>query len=244
MLKIKDSPLSRFQNDEHYNFHTDVNGLITYFTAASLLIEAEYATYSPLLEDEGEALNFVRKSSYSVALSESDKVRDNTIYGMDDAISSGLKHFDAAIRAASGRLKILRDVSGDIARKAYNKETADIIKLLSDLKGLYAADVTTTKLGDWVTELEKNNNDFVDIQKNRYDEAGEKTRLRMKEVRIDIDQAYKTLVGKINALIIVNGEAPYIEFVNKLNLRIEAYTNNLAIYKGKTKTSVPAEEVK
>lgn len=244
MLKIKDSPLSRFQNDEHYNFHTDVNGLITYFTAASLLIVAEYATYSPLLEDEGDALNFVRKSSYSLALSESDKVRDNTIYGMDDAISSGLKHFDAAVRAASGRLKILRDSSGDIARKAYNKETGDIIKLIADLKGAYAADVATAKISDWATELESNNNDFVGVQKTRYDEAGEKTRLRMKEVRIDVDEAYRAMVDKINALIIVNGEAPYVDFVKKLNLRIEAYTNNLAIYKGRAKTTAPAEEVK
>ena len=243
MLKIKDSPLSRFQNDEHYNFHTDVNGLIIYFTAASLLIVAEYAAYSPLLEDEGDALNFVRKSSYSQALSESDKVRDNTIYGMDDAIKSGLKHFDAAIRAASSRLKILRDASGDIARKAYNKETADIIKLLADLKGPYAADVVTAKIGDWATELERNNNDFVDLQKTRYDETGEKTFLRMKEVRIDVDKSYRTMVDKINALIIVNGEAPYIDFVNKLNLRIDAYINNLAIYKGRMKTQV-SEEVK
>lgn len=56
-----------------------------------------------------------------------------------------------------------------------------------------------------------------------------------------MDEAYRTLVNKINALIIVNGEAPYVDFVNKLNQRIEAYTNNLSIYKGKAKTTAPAE---
>jgi len=244
MLKIADCPLSRFQNDEHYNFQTDANGLIQYFTAAALSIETEYAVYSPLLENEGDALNFVRKSSYSDLISASDKVRDNTIYGLDDAINSGLRHFDKTIRAASNRLKILRDASGNIARKAYNKETADIIKLLADLKGTYAADVTTVNIGDWVTELESNNNDFVSLQNTRYDEAGEKTSLRMKEVRIEVDAAYNVIVDKINALIIVNGEAPYVDFVNKLNLRIEAYINNLAIYKGRTKPQGTTEEVK
>jgi hypothetical protein len=244
MLKIADCPLSRYQNDEHYNFHTDVNGLITYFTAASLLIVAEYATYSPLLEDEGVALNIVRKSSYSQALSESDKVRDNTIFGMDEAISSGLRHFNAEIREAAKRLKILRDSSGNIARKAYSKESGDVIKLLADLRGPHATDVTAARIGEWVDELEVDQNNFVATQNHRYDEAGEKTRLRMKEVRIEVDEAYRTLVNKINALIIVNGEAPYVDFVNKLNLRIEAYTNNLAIYKGRSKTTVPAEEVK
>jgi len=43
-------------------------------------------------------------------------------------------------------------------------------------------------------------------------------------------------------LIIVNGEAPYVDFVNKLNQRIDEYINNLAIYKGRTKTTDPAPE--
>jgi hypothetical protein len=244
MLKIEDSPLSRYQNDEHYNFHTDVNGLITYFTAASLLITAEYATYASLLKDEGDALNFVRKSSYSTAVAQVDTVRDNTIAGMDDAISSGLKHFNAEIREAAKRLKILRDSSGNIARKAYSKESGDIVKLLADLRGLYATDVAVARIGEWVDELEIDQNNFVATQNHRFDEAGEKTRLRMKEVRIDVDEAYRTLVNKINALIIVNGETPYVEFVNKLNQRIEAYTTNLSIYKGRAKTTTPAEEAK
>ncbi|HJV77162.1 MAG TPA: DUF6261 family protein, partial [Paludibacter sp.] len=126
--------MSRYQNDEHYNFHTDVNVLITYFTAVSLLIAAEYATYASLIKDEEDALNFVRKNSYSTSVAQADTVRDNTIAGMDDAISSGLKHFNVEIREAAKRLKILRDSSGDIARKAYSKESGDVIKLLADLR--------------------------------------------------------------------------------------------------------------
>ena len=231
MLKIEDSPLSRYQNDEHYNFHTDVNGLITYFTAASLLIAAEYATYASLIKDEEDALNFVRKNSYSTSVAQADTVRDNTIAGMDDAICSGLKHFNMEIRKAAKRLRILRDSSGDIARKAYSKESGDVIKLLADLRDPYATDVTAARIGEWVDELEVDQTNFIVTQNHRYDEAGEKTRLRMKEVRIDVDEAYRTLATKINALIIVNGEAPYVDFVNKLNQRIEAYTNNLSFIK-------------
>jgi hypothetical protein len=243
MLEIVDSPLSRYLNDEHYNFHTEVNSLITYFTAKNLLIETEYANYYPLLSNENEALNFVRKSSYSTLVAQADIVRDNTIDGMDDAIKSGMKHFNAEVSEAAKRLKILRDSSGDITRKAYNKESGDIVKLLSDLKGQYAGDVTAARIDDWVDELLVDQNNFVATQSHRYDEDGEKTRLRMKEVRIDVDQAYRTMINKINALIIVNGEAPYVDFVSKLNQRIELYTNNLAIYKGK-KSTTPAEEIK
>jgi len=111
------------------------------------------------------------------------------------------------------------------------------------LKGPYAADVATARISDWVVELEANQNNFAATQNQRYDEEGEKTRVRMKKVRVEVDEAYRIMVKKINALMIVNGEAPYVDFGNKLNQRIEAYTNNLAIYKGKI-TSSPVRKVK
>ena len=243
MLKISVCPFSRFQNDEHFMYQTDFNGLITHYTPAALMIDAEYKTYSPLYTDEGEALNYVRKSTISDLLHTSDLVRDNTSDGIDDAIQSGLKHFSPLVREASARLKALRDTTGNITQRSYNKETADIIKLIADLKGPYAADVATLGIEAWVTELEANNNDFKELQKKRYDESDEKTRLRMKKVRIDVDDAHSAIVDKINALIIVNGEAPYVEFVNKLNLRIESYKNNLALYKGKGKTPPTPEKI-
>jgi len=243
MLKISVCPFSRFQNDEHYMYQTEFNGLIVHYTAAALMIAAEYETYFPLYTDEGEALNFVRKSTLSDMIHASDLVRDNTCNGMDDAIKSGLKHFNPEVRAAATRLKVLRDTAGNFTRKSYNKESADIIKLLADLKGPYAADVGTVGIGDWATELEANNNDFMTLQKDRYDEKDEKTRLRIKQVRTEVDDAHNAIIDKINALILVNGEAPYVDFVNKLNLRMEAYTNNLAIYKGKVKATPAPENV-
>jgi hypothetical protein len=73
------------------------------------------------------------------------------------------------------------------------------------------------------------------IEDNRYDEKDGKTHLRMKEVRKEIDTAYRTFTEKINALIIVNGQDPYADFVNKLNLHIDSYTTNLALSNGKGK---------
>jgi hypothetical protein len=102
------------------------------------------------------------------------------------------------------------------------------------LNGPYAADAKTAKIDDWVTELDANQTEFVKTQNHRYDELGEKTRLRMKEVRVEVDGAYRTMVEKINALIIVNGEAPYVDFVNKLNQRIDEYTKKL--FKKKSKS--------
>jgi len=64
----------------------------------------------------------------------------------------------------------------------------------------------------------------------------------MKKVRVVVDAAYNKIVKRINALIIVNGEAPYAEFVKELNVRIGRAQDSIALSKGKA-TKTPDTEV-
>ncbi|MDP4271695.1 MAG: DUF6261 family protein [Bacteroidota bacterium] len=249
MEQIKDFSLHSLQNEEHYKFQCDFDGLVQLYTPATLRIEAAYNLYKPVFEGEGEALNLVRKSSYTQSLSDADGVRDTTVDGLEDAIKSGLKHFNPAVREAANRLKILLDSHGDIVRKSYDKETADITKLISELRGNYAADVATLGITDWVNELERNNNNFVEVQNSRYDEQGNKTRLRMKSVRKEVDAAYNTIIKRINSMILLKDDLgidfDFGPFVSKLNQRIDNYVNNMARRSGRNQTSdEPSEDGK
>jgi hypothetical protein len=93
-MKIKSISLTAFQNEEHYKFYTDVNGLISLLSVESLPIGDEVATFKKLYTDEGEALNFVRKSTYSKKLDLADLKCNETLDGMEHAIISGLKHYN------------------------------------------------------------------------------------------------------------------------------------------------------
>lgn len=57
----------------------------------------------------------------------------------------------------------------------------------------------------------------------------------MKEVRVEVDEAYRDIVKRINALIIVDGAGPYEAFTNEQNTRIEKYTNIIKQREGKNK---------
>jgi len=234
-MKIKSISLTSFHNEEHYKFQTDVNGLISFFTAASLLIVAEYVSFQKLYVDEGEALNFVRRSNYTAQLHLIDLKCNETLEGMKEAIGSGLKHYNPAVKEAAAHLKLLWDAAGNITTKTQKDKSGAIIKLIKDLKGPYAADVATLGIDGWVTELETDLTAHDAVEDSQYDEADGKTHLRMKHVRTEIDGIYRTITERINALIIVNGEAPYVDFDNKLNLRIDSYTSNLALRNGKGK---------
>lgn len=55
----------------------------------------------------------------------------------------------------------------------------------------------------------------------------------MKQVRYDVDTAYRAIVDRINALIVINGESAYKNFVIEMNLRISKYKNLIAQRKGR-----------
>lgn len=44
-MEIKVFSITNLRNEEHYQFHTECNGLFTKHTAVALGIEALYATY-------------------------------------------------------------------------------------------------------------------------------------------------------------------------------------------------------
>jgi hypothetical protein len=74
---------------------------------------------------------------------------------------------------------------------------------------------------------------FDTLKKARYTQEAEKTQLRMKNVRLLVDGAYRTIVDRVDALVIVNGLDSYESFINELNERIEAYNLMLAQRQGR-----------
>jgi hypothetical protein len=227
-MKIARINLSSLRNEEHFQFQTEFKNEINLFGAKNLNIETAFATYLPLYEQEEKALQLIRKSAATDQLIEVDKERDDIYRGLADAIKSALKHFDPNKRAAASRLKVLFDQYGNVARKPYDEETAAINKIMVEAKGAYAADITTLAISDWFTMLETKNNAFDTIMKSRYSEEAGKTELRMNQVRLEVDAAYREIMDRIDALILINGTRGYENFTREHNARVEKFSNTLA----------------
>ena len=113
--------------------------------------------------------------------------------------------------------------------------------MIGDLRTKVAAEIVTLAIVDWIDELERQNNVYIALQATRNSEEANRTELRMKQVRVDVDAAYNKIVKRINALIVVNGEAPYAEFVKELNARIGRAQDSIAISRA-SKAKAPAPE--
>lgn len=221
------------RNGEHYQFFSSLDKLIVKTGVAVLGIDALYPEFKPLLEDETEAFNVVKESAVTDELADSDAYRDSTFRGLVNAVKSNLTHFNPDVKKASLNLMPVFNLLGNITKETYIEETADIRDFCKKLLGEFLADTTAAGLKEWVIQLQKDNDNFEELQNTRFTEASVKTQLRMKQVRKQIDTVYQQIVKRINALIIVNGEAAYKDFVNELNERIASYNLTLSVRKGR-----------
>jgi len=233
-MEIQKFDLHSQRNAGHYQFQTDFNSTVIKYTPQALGIVEDYAAYTPLLQDEGVALVAITKSATTEEVETADKNRDFTFRGLADNVTNSLNHYDPAVREAARRVKVILDGFGNLARKPDDEESGLISSLIADLRTKVATEIQTLSIVEWINELERLNNVFIALEATRNSEEATRTELRMKQVRVEVDAAYKKIVKRINALIVVNGEAPYTEFVKELNARITRAKESIAISKGQT----------
>jgi hypothetical protein len=228
-MKIENIKLSSLRNDEHFQFNTEFRDLVNRFGAHALNITVQFNDYLPLFAQEDEALKKIVKRALTADLQEADRRRDLLFRGMVDANRSALRHFDPAVSEAAHRLKIVFDTYGNIAAKPLNEETSAIYNMLQEFNGRYAADAALAGLTPWVQQLEAANSAFDLLMKERYDETATRTHLVLKQCRGKVDEAYRAIVERINATIVLQGEAPpFTEFINTFNAVIAKYEANMA----------------
>jgi membrane-anchored protein YejM (alkaline phosphatase superfamily) len=233
-MKIESLPLSRLRGEEHFRYQTEFKALVDAKTPNALGIATDYPLYNTRYTDEGNTLNVLIKSKISEDILLLDQTRGNTFRGISDAIYAFEKHFKQANIDAAKRLIVVLERYGKVADKPFEQETASVASFVADMQvAPNAADITTLGLTDWVAKLKADNDAFIAQLKLRDAENAAKPQVAFRDARILVDQSYKTLVNRINALIIVNGDTAYKSFVLELNEIIHRFQNLLAQRQGR-----------
>ncbi|MDR2147931.1 MAG: DUF6261 family protein [Tannerella sp.] len=243
-MKISKIKASNLRNDEHFQLHAEFNELLIEMGnipgADPLKIQVQVEEYRAAYAKEDEALRKITKSVLTTDIKAADKVRDRTFRGIVDANKSALQHFNPTTEMAAKRLQVVLDTYGNVARKPINEETAAIHNLLQELKGAYATDAATVGITDWVAELEANNNAVADLVRDRYDEQAARTELVLKEVREQVDAAYRNITERIDAYVLIEDSALHKDFIRQWNIVVEKYSLIMAQRQGRKEQSPPA----
>ena len=247
-MEIQRFRLSHLRNGEHYKFHYDFSQLIAKYKPDALGIAILFTTFQQLLGKEYAVYEVIRKSDITDLLVDADILRDTTFSGLAGTIRSACNHFDAATRAAAQRLSLVLDHYGNLAVLPYDDETASLMKFTNELMGTYKADTAKLLLTDWVQSLINQNLAFDTLKNKRTSVDAVKPESNMKLERLAVDEAYRAIVKRINALAEVNGPTAYLPFMRELNQSIDNYSLLVAQRMGRnakdaSETTPPAPPV-
>jgi hypothetical protein len=231
MKKIITAHLLRYRNEGHYGFMRTVLNLIAASTVVQTLVAALLVTFEQLLNLEKTLVDTARKSNLTQLLTDADNRVDRTITGIREVVASGLHHYEAAIVQAAKELHNRLVAFGNIAKKAYEEESAAVSLLLEELQTTFASQVTILGLDGWVTELAAALAAFEELLQMRFAETAAKPAESLTEVRKQIDECYHSIVEKVNAAAVLDDDraqpaamAAYDDFITLLNVEI-AYFN-------------------
>jgi hypothetical protein len=115
------------------------------------------------------------------------------------------------------------DTYGNLASKPLNEETSAINNIIQELEGTYASDVGKVGLTNWVMELKKRNEEVSGLIEERFDESAGRSTVVLKEARAALDESYRGIVERLNALVIIEGEENYEPFIKRWNAVITQY---------------------
>ncbi|MDR1864305.1 MAG: DUF6261 family protein [Bacteroidales bacterium] len=226
-MKIVKVNLWNLRNEEHFQLMTDVKGLAGSVGASALGIDPLFAAFVPLLEKEDTAMETIRKHELTDSITEADTQRDSVYRGLTLLVEAYGHSLNEAKREAASRIRAVIDHYGDFRYKSYNEETATIGNFLQDLNSRCAADVALLNGQEWIDELTAANRTFDDLMNRRFDDRAGQEMIRLRETRREVDNIYGQMTDRIEALILLNGEAAFSGFVNRLNERISYFKNTL-----------------
>lgn len=226
MKKIKTISLSSLRTEEDFGFLK----LIVTETAnlpkedgsgSSLALTAAKSAFSSAVDAFDAALKDSTKSQCASIAAEADSARDASWRGLNNYLKAITVHPDEEKRSLAVEMKGLCDKYGDPTSLPQTEESGILHNLLQDFDA-YLEDVLRSVGADaWVNDLRTKENAFLSAVANRTEEESMRTVGIVKQTRQSADEAYRSLVDLVNALAVVNGDAPYATFINHVNVLID-----------------------
>lgn len=203
---IVDSVLRRARNAEHYQAHSDLLEVITPQFVADFSIAALREEYQRLYDIENDC--YLRNAAYqdTPELQTADRKRDDLFHYCTQTITTAeLSPVEAVAKAGKRMVYVLAPYKG-AARLTYASNTAEITDFVQKMRETAnAADITTLGLTVAIDALDEANKEFNRIYTKRsFELLTRSTSENMKSIRMQVDEAFRTIASAISSLYQVN----------------------------------------
>lgn len=237
---IKNFYQTEMQNGEFVTFHTD--------SLAQMEQHGIKNKFLPQIELYRTRIDELRRTYAVYAASElttesekQDQARDRAYSAFKSFVKVCLNEDDQGVVDAAERVMfVIRKTeidTGNPLRLPSNKETASINSLIANL-ALLNADIELMGAKTRFARLADVNQAYADLQLDRYEEKSEKPSGDTKTSRLAVEEAYRAVADRINALLLLNQDEELLPFVGTHNVTIDNYKTRIAMRKGQNKSLV------
>ena len=234
MKKAKLTPIY-LQGLHHAEFGQFIDRFINDFSEANLDLntDTDFKTIFEGLKAKtpayNKALMQIRENENTKKIAELDKERDNEFQALKDSIKPYRNAKKDPQIKAYNTLKILLDEYKNIATLSYEEETKKIGSLLSSLKSEdYQPHITTLKIEEFTSELEKSNTAFNTLFGERSAQNIGKESYDTKALRKEITDIYRKLTNYIIVLVEIKTDPFYRKTLEVINNSRKYYADTLA----------------
>ena len=242
-LKIDTISITLMNKGAHSNYMETVLEYLDKYEPVKAKAQTEYSNLSAALETENQYFNVPKKSENTEEIEDSDHLRDVNLRGYETALDYAVATLtDATKLQYAKRLKQHRKEANIDKRAQRDKQTGRMTNFIEDLETKYATEVAALELEVYVAGMKAANEAVKAHSEDRAEEYSTRVKGALKKARAETDDAYRALVEKINALIVIEGETNYQDFVKLLNTEIDRYKREVLNQPSKGKDEDKEEE--
>lgn len=240
-MEIKVISLERMNNGAHYTYMTNVLNRAEADEHIKADAAKQVADFKAALAEEDKYFKVSEKSPKTDLIAAADAERDKLCRNYLKTLKALMNMPDETIAtSAKALVQMFTDYKLD-PDEQLDKQTGILLNMVTDWEGKHAQDVTNTNTGKYVELIKAANEKVHALMVERSDEQKEIPVGALKSARKQTDVAYRALVKMVNALVMVNGETDYTDFIKFLNYEIKRYKEEVLNQKnpGGTQTEEP-----
>jgi len=219
---------NQIRNSEHIQFNNAILHVCEQHNPETLHIKPQYDA----LKVSNDTMETIFKTARGNVLTQDiiteDEKRDRLIIGFSQAVNAYTNHYiTEKVEAAEILAAHINKYGNTIAHLNYVAETATLFDLIDGIENNtdITAAVTILGLDDWITEMKASNTEFNRLYELRAEQEAGKTKLNLRELRIESVNCYRELIKYLQAASIMHPSDIFETVTNEINEFIYKYTN-------------------
>lgn len=223
MAEIKTITLGAMNNGAHFTYMTNILNRAEADEHVKVDAATQVADLKAALAVEDKYFKTSDKNLKTDLIAAADAERDKLCRNYLKTLKALMNMPDETIaNSAKALVQMFIDYELDPDAQL-DKQTGILLNMVGDWEGKHAQDVTNTNTGKFVELIKAANEKVHSLMVERSDEQKEIPVGALKSARKQTDIAYRALIKMVNALIMINGDTDYADFVKFLNYEIKRY---------------------